>query len=80
MIVVGGLGNNSHISLLRKGVSVKMMTSLDSLPKIKDNGIFIINNRILIAFVGLNYLYPLDLLVENDNININESLEDINSL
>eukprot|EP00347_Sterkiella_histriomuscorum_P011081 403373826 len=80
LVVVGGQGHNSHISVLRKGVSVKTLAATDKLPQIRDNGIFILASKILIHFVGVDYLYSFDIIHEEENINIQESTNDTNNL
>ena len=39
-MVLGGSGHNSHISILKKGVSVNTVRGINDLPPLCENGIF----------------------------------------
>ncbi|CDW78610.1 dna damage-binding protein 1 [Stylonychia lemnae] len=59
LIVLGGQGHNSHISVLRKGATLKILQTIESLPMLNKNGIFIVNKMILLSFYGFNHLLCL---------------------
>jgi hypothetical protein len=59
LIVAGGYGKNSHISVLKKGISVKNVHTIRDLPLIADNGIFTLEDKIFIKFFGLDSLVVL---------------------
>lgn len=59
LIVAGGNGKNSHISILKKGISLKNVHTIWDFPLIADNGIFTLEDKIFIKFFGFDSLVVL---------------------
>lgn len=59
LIVAGGNGKNSHISILKRGISLKNNDSIGELPLIADNGIFTSEDKIFVKFFGFDSLVVL---------------------
>jgi DNA damage-binding protein 1 len=59
LIVAGGNGKTSHISVLKRGISLKNVHTIRDLPLIADNGIFTLEDKIFIKFYGLDSLVVL---------------------
>lgn len=72
LIVAGGKGLNSHISLLKKGVSISVTTSIPDLPPL--SGIFTPpNGKLYLTFIGVDQLLTFDLVIEKDSMQLVES-------
>jgi hypothetical protein len=52
LIVSGGKGSSSHISVIKKGISINNLTALNDIPALSANGIFTIDELVLIRFFG----------------------------
>jgi hypothetical protein len=52
LIVSGGKGHSSHISVIKKGISINNLTALNDIPALSANGIFTIDDLVLIRFFG----------------------------
>lgn len=65
--MAGGRGCNSHISILKKGISLKNVQKISDLPNLKEpNGIFTISNKCFLNFFGLDQLVVLEAAVNED--------------
>jgi hypothetical protein len=59
LIVAAGKGKNSHISILKRGISLKIVHTISDIPLIADNGIFTLEDKIFIKFFSLDSLVVL---------------------
>ena len=50
--MAGGKGTASHISIIKKGISINNQAKLENLPSLCAKGIFILDNFILLRFFG----------------------------
>jgi hypothetical protein len=66
--VVGGKGADSHISLLKKGISINFLSSVDDLPLLDEAGIFCCNSYLILKFYGVDSMIAFSPSYNGDSI------------
>ena len=54
MLLLGGTGYNSHITVIKKGISVKKIEELKDLPGLMPNGLFYVADKIALRFFDID--------------------------
>lgn len=75
LMVACGKGKNASISVLKKGISINQIQSMDSLPSLSSEGVFTIGDRMLLKFYGVQQIILIDaqsIEGETNSINLAE--------
>jgi len=49
-LVLGGAGHNSHISVIKKGITIQTREKLEGLPSLMPNGLFKFGDKLGMRF------------------------------